>query len=284
MLVYVNGTFLPKEDAKVSVFDHGFLYGDGVFEGIRAYEGKIFKLEEHLERLYDSAKAIGLNCPLNADELTDICYQALEKNDLKDAYLRLIVSRGEGDLGLSPKLCEKPGVVVIAGKIKLYPKEMYDNGMEVMTSAVPRIPAEALNPKIKSLNYLNNILAKLEGLEKGMQEALMLNCHGNLAEATGDNIFLVKKGQLITPPETAGILLGVTRQVVIDLAKHQNIDVVEKDINRYDLYIADECFLTGTAAEIISITKVDGRVIGSGKPGPVTQNLLQEFQALTKKA
>lgn len=281
MLVYVNGDFVPKEDAKISVFDHGFLYGDGVFEGIRAYNGEIFKLDEHIDRLYDSAKAICLNPPMEKKRLASVCRESLRKNDLQDAYLRVIFSRGEGDLGLNPRLCEQAGVVVISGAIKLYPKEMYENGMEVMTAATPRIAPEALNPKIKSLNYLNNILAKLEGLEHGMQEVLMFNAQGNLAEASGDNIFIVHKGQLVTPPETAGILMGVTRQVVIDLANEAKIPFVERDLNRYDLFIADECFLTGTAAEIISVTKVDGRIIGEGKPGPITCDLLSRFRKLT---
>ena len=282
MLVYVNGKFVPKEEAKVSVFDHGFLYGDGVFEGIRAYNGKIFKLDEHIERLFDSARAICLTPPLSAQAMKDLCYEALQKNELKDAYLRVIFSRGEGDLGLNPYLCPKAGVVVIAGKIKLYPPEMYEKGMAVLTSATPRIAPEALNPKIKSLNYLNNIMAKMEGLAQGMMETLMLNSHGYLAEATGDNIFLVRKGVVYTPPEEAGILLGITRQAVMELAVEAGYELVEKNLNRYDLFTADECFLTGSAAEIISVTKVDGRVIGHGVPGPITHNLLARFRQLTQ--
>ena len=282
MLVYVNGKFVPKEEAKVSVFDHGFLYGDGVFEGIRAYNGKIFRLEEHIERLFDSARAICLTPPMDPSAMRDLCYEALKKNDLKDAYLRVIFSRGEGDLGLNPYLCPKAGVVVIAGKIKLYPPEMYEKGMAVLTSATPRIAPEALNPKIKSLNYLNNIMAKMEGLAQGMMETLMLNSHGYLAEATGDNIFLVRKGVVFTPPEEAGILLGITRNAVMELAVEAGYELVEKNLNRYDLFTADECFLTGTAAEIISVTKADGRVIGQGVPGPVTLDLLARFQRLTQ--
>jgi branched-chain amino acid aminotransferase len=283
MIIYVNGEYFPQEEAKISVLDHGFLYGDGVFEGMRSYAGKIFKCEEHIDRLFDSARAICLNPPVSKDELNRICYEALEKNDLKNAYLRVIFSRGVGDLGLNPKLCEKAGLVVIAGKIKLYPEELYQNGMEVMTGATPRIAPEALNPKIKSLNYLNNILAKLEGMEHGMMETLMLNSQGYLAEATGDNIFIVSKGIIYTPPEEAGILLGITRQTVIDLARESGIEVVEKNLNRYDLFVADECFLTGSAAEIISVTKVDGRVIGNGLPGPITVELLKIFRELTHK-
>lgn len=283
MIIHVNGEFYPQEEAKVSVLDHGFLYGDGVFEGMRSYAGKIFKCSEHVDRLFDSAKAICLTPPVSKEELTDICYEALKKNDLSDAYLRVIFSRGEGDLGLNPKLCKKAGVVVIAGKIKLYPEELYQKGMEVMTAATPRIAPEALNPKIKSLNYLNNILAKLEGMEHGMMETLMLNSQGYLAEATGDNIFIVKDGTIFTPPEEAGILLGITRQTVIDLAREAGITVVEKNLNRYDLFVADECFLTGSAAEIISVTKVDGRVIGQGTPGNTTMNLLEKFRAFTLK-
>lgn len=282
MLVYVNGQFVPKEDAKVSVFDHGFLYGDGVFEGMRAYGGKIFKLSEHIERLYDSAKAICLKPALAMEKMAELCYESLEKNNLQDGYLRVIFSRGEGDLGLNPHQCPVPGVVIIADVIKLYPQELYDKGMEVMTSATPRISPEALNPKIKSLNYLNNILAKMEGLEHGMMETLMLNSQGFLAEATGDNIFIVRRGVLMTPSEEAGILMGITREAVIDLALEAGIDVVEKNLNRYDLFTADECFLTGSAAEIISVTKVDGRVIGSGKPGELTLDLLKRFRELTR--
>lgn len=282
MLVYVNGSFVPKEEAKVSVFDHGFLYGDGVFEGMRAYNGRIFKCDEHIDRLFDSARAICLNSPCSKEELSGLCYEAIEKNGLTDAYLRVIISRGAGDLGLNPRLCKTPGLVIIAGTITLYPEEMYEKGMDVMTGATPRIPAEALNPKIKSLNYLNNILAKIEGLEHGMQETLMLNSQGFVAEATGDNIFVVRGGVLWTPPEEAGILLGITRQTVIDLAREKGIEVVERNMTRYDIFTADECFLTGSAAEIIPVTKLDGRVIGEGTPGPVTNGLLEDFHTLAQ--
>jgi len=281
MIVYVNGKFLPKEHAKISVFDHGFLYGDGVFEGIRAYNGKIFKLDEHIDRLLDSAKAIDLKIKHSHQELCDLCYESLKQNKLEDAYLRVILSRGEGDLSLNPYLCEEAGVVIISGKIKLYPKELYDEGMAVITGATPRVSPEALNPKIKSLNYLNNIMAKMEGLQHNVQETLMLNSHGYLAEATGDNIFVVKNSMVITPPEEAGILLGITREVVMELVKESNYEMVEKNISRYDVYTADECFLTGTAAEIISVTKVDGRIIGNGEPGSITLELLEKFRALT---
>lgn len=284
MLVYINGEFVPKADAKVSVFDHGFLYGDGVFEGIRAYHGKIFKLEEHIDRLYDSAKAIRLTPNMSKQEMCDACNESLKQNNLEDAYLRVIISRGEGDLGLNPKLCEVPNNVIIAGKISLYPDEMYENGMSVITGATPRIAAEALNPKVKSLNYLNNILAKLEGIESGMPETLMLNSQGYLAEATGDNIFVIKNNKITTPPESAGILLGITRQTVIDLAMESGYTLEEKNINRYDVYVADECFLTGTAAEIISVTNVDGRTIGEGKPGPITKDLLAKFRELIRSS
>ncbi len=282
MQVYINGSFVPKEEARISVFDHGFLYGDGVFEGIRAYHGRIFRLEQHLDRLYDSAKAISLAPPLEKKALADLCYEALRRNHLEDAYLRVIISRGEGDLGLNPRLCQHPGVVIIAGKIALYPKELYDNGMSVITAATPRTNPEALNPHIKSLNYLNNILAKIEGLEAGKMEVLMLNTQGFLAEATGDNIFIVRRGEIATPPESAGILMGVTRQVVLELAAKTGLPCRERDLNRYDLYVADECFLTGTAAEIISVTAVDGRTVGHGRPGPVTQRLQALFRELTQ--
>lgn len=284
MQVYVNGAFVAESEAKVSVFDHGFLYGDGVFEGIRAYAGKIFKCEEHIDRLYDSAVAICLTPPCTKAQLTAICEESLKVNGLSDAYLRVIFSRGVGDLGLNPRLCKKAGLVVIAGAIKLYPPQMYEKGMEIMTGATPRIPAEALNPKIKSLNYLNNILAKMEGLEHGMEETLMLNSQGFVAEATGDNLFIVRDGVLWTPPEEAGILLGITRQTVIDLAREAGLTVLEKNVSRYDIFTADECFLTGTAAEIISVTKLDGRCIGQGQPGPITTDLLGRFQRLTREA
>jgi len=282
MLVYINGSFVPKAEAKVSVFDHGFLYGDGVFEGMRSYKGKIFKCKEHIDRLFDSARAICLTPPCTKEELADLCYEALKKNGLTDAYFRVIISRGEGDLGLNPRLCPKAGLVIIAGTIKLYPQELYETGMEIMTGATPRIQAEALNPKIKSLNYLNNILAKLEGLEHGMQETLMLNSLGYVAEATGDNIFVVKHGELWTPPEEAGILLGITRQAVMDLAREAGIKVVERNLTRYDIFTSDECFLTGSAAEIIPVKKLDGRVIGEGHIGTMTKDLLKRFHSLVK--
>ncbi len=283
MQVYVNGNFVPDHQATVSVFDHGFLYGDGVFEGIRAYSGKIFCLQEHLERLWDSAKAICLAPPMSMEKMHDLCYEAIRINHLEDAYLRVIISRGAGDLGLNPRLCKTPSVIIIPGKITLYPQELYDNGMDVITAATPRNNSEALNPKIKSLNYLNNILAKLEGLRSGVMEVLMFNTHGYISEATGDNIFIVKKGVLITPPPEAGILLGITRQVVMDLASDMGIPCKESNINRYEIYTADECFLTGTAAEVIAVKCVDERCIGNGKPGPIYTRLREAFHAKTRE-
>jgi len=275
--VYVDGNFVPKEEACVSVFDHGFLYGDGVFEGIRAYSGKVFKLEEHVRRLYDSGKAIMLTVPMSEKEMADKINETVKLNSLKDAYIRVVVSRGKGDLGLDPRKCPKPSVIIIADTIQLYPKELYDKGLEIITGATNRIPNECLSPRIKSLNYLNNIMAKIEGINAGVVEVLMLNQNGYISECTGDNIFCVRDGKLMTPSECSGILLGITRATVMELARKQGIDVVETNLNRYDLYVADEVFLTGTAAEIIGVTKIDGRVIGDGRPGKVTKQLKAAF-------
>ncbi|MBM3254164.1 MAG: branched-chain-amino-acid transaminase [Candidatus Omnitrophica bacterium] len=280
--VYINGELIDKERATVSVFDHGFLYGDGVFEGIRSYEGLVFKLGEHIDRLFESAHAIMLNIPLSKEELIKAVISTLKVNRLKNAYIRLIVTRGNGDLGLDPRKCKKPTVIIITDKIVLYPGEYYKNGLEIKTVATQRNTPEALNPQIKSLNYLNNILAKIEAINSNVEEALMLNSIGLVTECTGDNIFIAKKGALLTPPLYVGILKGITRGTVISIAKKKRIATSEEVLTRHNLYNADEAFLTGTAAEIIPVVKIDGRPIGGGKPGRITKLLMREFRKLTK--
>ena len=271
MKIYFNGKFVSREKAKVSVFDHGFLYGDGVFEGIRSYDCLVFRLQEHIERLYESAHAINLNIGMTQPGMIEVVVKTMKANKLRDGYIRLVVSRGEGDLGLDPRKCYgKPSIIVIADKISLYPEKLYKEGMEIVTVATLRNLPEALNPRIKSLNYLNNILAKIEAVNLGYQEALMLNHLGFIAECTGDNVFIVKKGKLLTPAVEMGALKGITRDAVLELAKNSDISTHEGMLSRQDIYTADECFLTGTAAEIIPVVKVDGRVIGSGKPGKMT--------------
>ncbi|MGI6488827.1 MAG: branched-chain-amino-acid transaminase [Syntrophothermaceae bacterium] len=283
MLIYLNGEFVPEEEAKISVFDHGFLYGDGVFEGIRAYNGKVFRLSQHIDRLYDSAKAINLEIPMSKEEMIEVVCETCRRNNLQDAYIRLVISRGKGDLGLDPKNCSEPTIVNIASSISLYPDEMYEKGMAVVTVPTRRNIPEGVNPRIKSLNYLNNIMAKIEAAIAGVSEAVMLNQEGFVAECTGDNIFIVKNGVLITPAPHLGLLDGVTRNAVIELAQKAGISVLETTFPRYDLFTADECFLSGTAAELIPVTKVDNRVIGDGKPGPVFKQLLQDFRELVKE-
>lgn len=280
--VYINGELINKEDAKISVFDHGFLYGDGVFEGIRAYNGKVFKMKEHIDRLYNSATAIELTIPISKEEYAAAIISTLEANDLADAYIRAVVSRGIGTLGLNPRICENAQVIIITDTIALYPPELYEKGLEVVTVATVRNHPNTLDPRIKSLNYLNNILAKIEGLNAGVMEAIMLNTQGYVAECTGDNIFIVTGGKLATPPASAGILEGITRSVVIELAGNEYIPVLERNLTRYDVFTADECFLTGTAAEIIPVVKVDGRTLADGKPGPMTLKLLESFRKLTR--
>jgi len=283
MKVYISGEFYDKAEAKISVYDHGLLYGDGVFEGIRAYGGKIFRLQQHLERLYNSAKAIKLEIPMGRDQLAQVIRQTLELNGLKDAYIRVVVTRGAGSLGLDPRKTSGPQVIVITDHIQLYPPELYENGLEIVTVATIRNHPNAVNPRIKSLNYLNNILAKIEAIQAGCLEALMLNHKGEVAECTGDNIFVVTRGVLRTPPLDAGILEGITRNAVIELAQRGGIPAREEALTRHDVYTADECFLTGTAAEIIPVVKCDGRVIGSGKPGPITRQLRERFFALVRE-
>ena len=280
--VYLNGKFVPRSEAKVSVFDRGYLYGDGVFEGIRGYNGRIFRLDQHLERLYRGARAICLDLPLTPEEFKDVIIETVRRNGLRDCYIRVIVSRGEGDLGLDPRVCRTPAtVVVIAASIALYPKEVYEEGLELVTCITRRNLATALNPKIKSLNYLNNILARMEVARAGAHEGLMLNHLGYVAEATGDNVFIVREGHLSTPPTYTGILEGITRQVVLELAQEMNLPVREDMLTLYDVYSADECFLTGTAAEIVPVSTVDGRIVGDGKPGPITKRLMERFKEVT---
>ena len=281
--ININGTYYDKEDAKVSVYDHGLLYGDGVFEGMRSYSGKIFELDAHLDRLYDSAKAIWLEIPISHEEMARQCNETVAINNIVDGYIRLIVTRGAGTLGLDPNKTGDPQVIIIADAITLYPDEFYENGLEIVTVSVSRNHPAALSPRIKSLNYLNNILAKIEGLKAGCVEALMLNHKGEVAECTGDNIFLVTKGGIQTPPLDAGILDGITRQVVINLAREAGIEVREMPLTKHDVYIADECLLTGSAAEVVPVVKVDNRVIGDGKPGPVTRQLTERFREYTRK-
>ena len=283
MKIYLDGKFVDREKALVSVFDHGLLYGDGVFEGIRSYNKRVFKLHEHIQRLYESAHTIMLRLPMSHDALADVVKQTIKINRLKDAYVRLVVTRGVGDLGLDPRKCARPTVFVIADKIKLYPESLYEKGLSIITVATQRNVPEALNPQIKSLNYLNNILAKIEAINAGYEEALMLSSSGYVTECTGENVFLVKGKQLLTPPPYIGVLRGITRQTVMDLGESAGLTVREDLLTRHDLFNADEVFLTGTAAEIVPVVKIDGRQIGAGKPGPMTKKLQQEFHALTQR-
>jgi len=282
--VWINGKYFDKYEAKVSVYDHGFLYGDGVFEGIRVYGGKVFEAAAHLDRLFDSAKAIRLAIPYTREQISGVMEETIRASGFRDAYIRLIVSRGTGYLGLSPTKCEKPSMICIVDTIAMYAKEFYENGMAVITASWAKPSANALPPRVKSLNYLNSILAKMEANDAGVQEAIVLNAEGNVAECTADNIFIVRGGQVQTPQTCDGILEGVTRRVVIELCGKLGVPCVEKTLQRHDLYVADECFLTGTAAEAIPVTKIDGRAIGDGKPGPVTKRILEAFQRLIREA
>ena len=282
--VYINGKLYPKDEAKISVFDHGLLYGDGVFEGIRCYNGNVFKFSEHIDRLYDSARAISMEIQLTRDELKDAVINTLKANNLKDSYIRLVVTRGVGKLGLNPFICAESQVIIITDFIQLYSKELYEKGLDAIIVPTIRNHSDALNPNVKSLNYLNNILAKIECINAGATEGIMLNKDGYVAEGTGDNIFIVKDNGIVTPPTTAGILIGITRNVVIELANEAGMTVKEEQLTRDDLYNADECFLTGTAAEIIPVVNLDGRKIASGKPGKVTLSLLKKYQELTTQS
>ncbi|MBN1916891.1 MAG: branched-chain-amino-acid transaminase [Verrucomicrobia bacterium] len=281
MKVYINGTICDGPDARISVLDHGLLYGDGVFEGIRFYRNRVFKLVEHIDRLYESAQSIVLAMPMTKAEMIDAVVRTVAAHGKADGYIRLIVTRGVGKLGLNPYNCSEPQVIIIVDSIMLYAPELYERGMEIITIATRRNVPEAVNPRIKSLNYLNNVLAKIEALNAGYEEALMLNADGFVAEATGDNVFIVKGGVLKTPSVECGILAGITRGAVIGLARERGIEVVETALTRHDLYTADECFLTGTAAEVIPVIKVDGRTIGSGDPGPIALELIKGFHKLT---
>jgi branched-chain amino acid aminotransferase len=280
--IYINGEYFSKEDAKISVYDHGLLYGDGVFEGMRIYGGRVFRLREHLLRLWDSAASIGLKIPTPLEQLTSDVNECVAKNGLDEGYIRLLVTRGSGALGLDPYRCSNPQVIIIVDKITLYPQELYEHGLELVTASTIRNHPAALSPRVKSLNYLNNILAKMEGLKAGCVEALMLNHKGEVAECTGDNVFIVKGGRLRTPPIDAGILEGITRNAVLELAREAGIETIETTMTRHDIFIADECFLTGSAAEVIPAVKLDGRDIGDGKPGPITMQLNEAFRELVR--
>ena len=281
MKIYIDGEFYDKENAKISVFDHGLLYGDGVFEGIRFYNGRVFRLDEHIDRLFDSARAIALNIGMDKSAVIEATLETIRQNNLQDGYIRLVVTRGVGDLGLNPMLCPKASLFIIASKITLYSADKYENGLDVVTCATRRIPHGALSPMVKSLNYLNNVMAKIEAQNAGAGEGLMLNEQGFVSECTGDNIFIIKNGVITTPPISAGALAGVTRSVVFDLASEFGIPIHEPMMTRYDIFTADECFLTGTAAEVIPAVKLDTRLIGDGKPGPITRRLITRFRELT---
>lgn len=279
--VNLNGTLVPKEDAKISVYDHGLLYGDGVFEGLRIYSRRIFRLQEHLDRLWESARAIMLEIPMTKEQMASEMNRTVEANGLVDGYIRLVITRGAGSLGLDPNRTSNPQVIIIADKISLYPQEYYETGLEIVTASTIRNHPAALNPRIKSLNYLNNILAKIEGLRAGCVEALMLNHKGEVSECTGDNIFVIRKGELYTPSIDSGILGGITRDVVLELASKAGIKTHEVAMTRHDVYVADECFLTGSAAEVVPVVKVDQRPIGTGKVGPITLQLIRLFREET---
>lgn len=281
--IWIDGKFVERAQAVVSVFDHGLLYGDGVFEGIRAYGGRVFRLDRHLERLYASAKAIWLEIPMSIDEMRDVVLDTIRKSGLKDAYIRLVVTRGVGDLGMDPRKCGTPGVICIVDTIALWPADRYEKGLTCLTAATPINHRESLSPRIKSLNYLTHILAKIEGIAGGVDEIIMLDASGFVAEASGMNVFVLSNGTLRTPPSYAGILRGVTRDALIELAPEAGYAVEESLLNRYDLYTADEVFLSGTAAEVIGMTRLDGRAIGSGTPGPVTRDLSARFRALATR-
>ena len=278
--IYINGKYFSKEDAKISVYDHGLLYGDGVFEGMRTYSNKVFRLDEHIDRLYESARAILLTIPMSKQEMIDAVKKTVELSGLSDSYIRLVVTRGSGSLGLDPNRTSDPQVIIIVDLIALYDRKYYDEGLKIITASTIRNHPAALSPRIKSLNYLNNIMAKLEGLQAGCMEAIMLNHKGEVAECTGDNIFIVKRGQLLTPSADSGILEGITRNAILELANTLKIPARETTLTRHDLLVADECFLTGSAAEVIPVVSIDSRPIGDGKVGPTTKQLMTEFKKL----
>ena len=280
MKIWLDGKLVNEEEAKISVFDHGLLYGDGIFEGIRFYNGRVFRLEEHIHRLFDSAKAILLNIPWTQEEVCTFTCETVAANGLRDGYIRLVVTRGAGELGLNPYLCPKASMFIIASTIKLYPEEHYQNGLAIITCATRRPAPAALMPQVKSLNYLNNVMAKVEAIQGGALEAVMLNEQGYVAECTGDNIFLIKNGELLTPLISDGALDGITRTVILEIAQKLGVKVQQRSLTRYDIFIADECFLTGTAAEVIPVVSLDRRVIGTGKPGDLTRKFLTEFHQL----
>lgn len=280
-VVYIDGQFLAEQDAKISVFDHGVLYGDGVFEGIRLYERNIFRLEEHLERLWESGHGIALTIPMTREAMTEAIAETCRRNGLENGYIRLVVTRGAGNLGLSPFKCHNPSVFIIAATIQLYPEEFYRDGLTVVTTAHRRHAPDTFSPRVKSLNYLNNIMAKINAINSGTQEGLILSREGYVLEATADNVFIIKKGVLYTPPVYMGILRGITRDAVMELAAQEGIPVREEPFTQFEVYTADECFLTGTAAEVIPVREVDSRRIGTGKPGPITARLIEKFRAIT---
>ncbi len=282
LVTYVNGAFVPKEEAKISVYDHGYLYGDGVFEGIRVYNGRIFRLEQHLDRLYDSARYLMLDIPLSRDRLREAIVETVRRSGLRDAYIRPVISRGVGDLGLDPRKCKTPTVVIIVDTIQLYPREAYERGLRAVTATTRKIRPDALSPQAKTLNYLNNIMARMEANEAGVDEAIMLTADGYVSECTADNFFIVRRGELWTPPPFLGILKGVTREAVLGLARALEIPALEKVFTLHDVYTADECFLTGTGAELGPVVEVDARPIADGRPGPITTRLGQAFRELVR--
>jgi branched-chain amino acid aminotransferase len=281
--IYIDGKFYSEANAKISVFDHGLLYGDGIFEGIRFYNGRVFRLEQHLHRLWDSARSICLKIPMTMPDMTEAVLETIRQNHLRDGYIRLLVTRGIGNLGLNPTQCKSPSVIIIAATIALYHEDFYRKGLTIATCATRRSNPAALNPAVKSLNYLNNVMARIEANLAGADEALMLNDAGNVAECTADNVFIVQHGQIITPPVTAGALRGITRSVVFEIAAEFGVKVQEADITRHDVFVAEECFLTGTAAEIVPVVKADGRLIGNGKPGTVTTRIIARFREMTRE-
>lgn len=279
-IIYLDGQFVPKEEAKISVYDHGLLYGDGIFEGLRVYNGRIFKLEEHVDRLYESAKSILLNIPMTRQEMIDAHVETVRRNGFRDVYIRSIVTRGVGSLGIDPRSCPKASVIIIVDKISLYPAELYQKGIDVVTVPTRRTAIDALTPRVKSLNYLGNVMAKMEVVRAGAFGGIMLNNDGYVTEGTADNIFVIKKGVLYTPPTHVGILQGITRDTIMEIAAQTGYTVKEQVMTRHDLYIADEIFFTGSGAEVIPVINVDGRVIGDGKPGKITWHFIEAYRNL----